>query len=108
MLWLRTISLFLSSVSHNLLLVVHLFIEILCLSISSRLSKLLAMESSKVNSVKDLPIGLDPTTEEEYSSQSKLLQEFTNISSIDKAWTFKSENGMNRFCTPILFLISIL
>lgn len=54
------------------------------------------MEGSKVNQVKDLPLGLDPTTEDEYDSQSKLLQEFTNISSIDKAWTFKSGgSGIN-------------
>lgn len=63
---------------------------------SKRFSKLFAMEGSKVNQVKDLPLGLDPTTEDEYNSQSKLLQEFTNISSIDKAWTFKSGgSGMN-------------
>ncbi|XP_057802776.1 acylamino-acid-releasing enzyme 2-like [Salvia miltiorrhiza] len=29
--------------------------------------------------------------EEEYASMSKLLQEFTSIPAIDKAWTFKSE-----------------
>nr|DAD19714.1 TPA_asm: hypothetical protein HUJ06_021177 [Nelumbo nucifera] len=35
----------------------------------------------------------DATVEEEYASQSKLLLEFINIPSIDKAWTFKSDKG---------------
>lgn len=51
------------------------------------------MDSSKACSVKELPVGLDEATEEEYASQSKLLQEFTSISSIDKAWIFKSDSG---------------
>ncbi|KAL5542092.1 hypothetical protein UlMin_009802 [Ulmus minor] len=71
---------------------------------TKRSSKLLAMEGSKTNPVKDLPLGLDATTEEEYSSQSKLLQEFTSISSIDKAWTFKS--GGNGIDSQAMFLIS--
>ncbi|KAL4285546.1 hypothetical protein GQ457_16G029420 [Hibiscus cannabinus] len=50
------------------------------------------MDSSKVGPVKEFPVGLDEDTEEEYASQSELLQEFTNISSIDKAWVFKSES----------------
>ncbi|KAK8684693.1 hypothetical protein V6N13_040709 [Hibiscus sabdariffa] len=54
----------------------------------------LAMDSSKVGPVKELPVGLDEATEEDYASQSKLLQEFTSISSIDKAWIFKSESGI--------------
>ncbi|KAG8658648.1 acylamino-acid-releasing enzyme isoform X2 [Manihot esculenta] len=53
-----------------------------------------AMDASKDASPKELPLGLDASTEEEYASQSKLLQEFTSISSIDKAWTFKSNSGM--------------
>ena len=51
------------------------------------------MGASKIDSGKDLPLGLDGATEEEYTLQSKLLQEFTRISSIDKAWTFKSGSG---------------
>ena len=54
----------------------------------------LAMEDSKAVPIKEMPLGLDTTTEEEYASQSKLLQEFTSIPSIDKAWTFKSDDGM--------------
>ncbi|XP_062108224.1 acylamino-acid-releasing enzyme isoform X2 [Humulus lupulus] len=53
------------------------------------------MEGSKGDSGKDLPLGLDAETEEEYALQSKLLQEFTSISNIDKAWTFKSGSGIN-------------
>lgn len=52
------------------------------------------MEGSKAGSVKELPLGIDVTTEEEYTLQSKLLKEFTSISSIDKAWIFKSDSGM--------------
>ncbi|XWS08891.1 hypothetical protein CRYUN_Cryun40dG0039300 [Craigia yunnanensis] len=59
-----------------------------------KLSSVLAMDSSKAGSVKELPVGLDEATEEEYASQSKLLQEITSISSIDKAWTFKSDSGL--------------
>ncbi|KAL0457100.1 UNVERIFIED_CONTAM: Acylamino-acid-releasing enzyme, partial [Sesamum latifolium] len=40
---------------------------------------------------KQIPVGLDAATQEEYASVSKLLQEFMDISTIDKAWTFKSE-----------------
>ncbi|MBA0651675.1 hypothetical protein Goklo_018981, partial [Gossypium klotzschianum] len=61
------------------------------------------MNSSKAGTVKELPVGIDEATEEEYASQSKLLQEFTNISSIDKAWVFKSESGI---CSQAMFLIS--
>ncbi|KAK9930971.1 hypothetical protein M0R45_018271 [Rubus argutus] len=32
------------------------------------------------------PLGIDATTAEEYASQSRVLQEFAAISSIDKAW----------------------
>lgn len=51
------------------------------------------MDSSKVGLVKELPVGLDEAAEEEYASQSKLLQDFNSISSIDKAWIFKSDSG---------------
>ncbi|XP_021291724.1 acylamino-acid-releasing enzyme isoform X1 [Herrania umbratica] len=60
---------------------------------TKKLSAVLAMDSSKAGLVKELPVGLDEATEEEYASQSKLLQEFTSISSIDKAWIFKSDSG---------------
>lgn len=53
------------------------------------------MDGSKItNVVEEFPSGIDPTTEEEYAEQSKLLQEFTKIPNIDKAWTFKSDSGM--------------
>ncbi|PON40165.1 Peptidase [Parasponia andersonii] len=61
------------------------------------------MEGSKVDSGKDLPLGLDAATEEEYTLQSKLLQEFTSISNIDKAWTFNSGSGIN---SQAMFLVS--
>ncbi|KAK4586247.1 hypothetical protein RGQ29_023434 [Quercus rubra] len=64
-------------------------------SLSSKIfSASLAMEDSKAVPIKEMPLGLDTTTEEEYASQSKLLQEFTSIPSIDKAWTFKSDDGI--------------
>jgi acylaminoacyl-peptidase len=52
------------------------------------------MDDSKAGPIKEMPLGLDATMEEEYASQSKLLQEFTSISNIDKAWIFKSDGGM--------------
>ncbi|KAK8709664.1 hypothetical protein V6N13_060677 [Hibiscus sabdariffa] len=60
------------------------------------------MDSSKASPVKVLPVGLDEDTEE-YASLSGLLQEFTSISSIDKAWIFKSESGTG---SQAMFLIS--
>lgn len=53
------------------------------------------MDGSKISAVVDeLPAGVDPETEGEYAEQSKLLQEFTTIPNIDKAWMFKSDSGM--------------
>ncbi|KAL4643377.1 hypothetical protein ACB092_02G087700 [Castanea dentata] len=52
------------------------------------------MGDSKAVPIKEMPRGLDTTIEEEYASQSKLLQEFTSVPSIDKAWTFKSDDGI--------------
>ncbi|KAG8484229.1 hypothetical protein CXB51_022744 [Gossypium anomalum] len=46
------------------------------------LPAILAMDSSKAGTVKELPVGLDEATEEEYASH------------IDKAWVFKSESGI--------------
>ncbi|KAB5545061.1 hypothetical protein DKX38_013173 [Salix brachista] len=51
------------------------------------------MDASVASSPKDLPVGLDAKTEEDCASLSKLLQEFTSIPNIDKAWTFKSDTG---------------
>uniref|UniRef100_A0A6N2MP39 acylaminoacyl-peptidase n=1 Tax=Salix viminalis TaxID=40686 RepID=A0A6N2MP39_SALVM len=51
------------------------------------------MDAPVASSPKDLPVGLDAKTEEDYASLSKLLQEFTSIPNIDKAWTFKSDTG---------------
>ncbi|KAA3454542.1 acylamino-acid-releasing enzyme isoform X1 [Gossypium australe] len=42
---------------------------------TKNLLAILAMDSSKAGTVKELPVGLDEATEEEYASQSKLLQE---------------------------------
>lgn len=52
-----------------------------------------AMDGSGVSPVKQVESGLDAFIEEEYVSQSKLYKEFTTISTIDKAWTFKSSNA---------------
>ncbi|OMO95588.1 hypothetical protein COLO4_15764 [Corchorus olitorius] len=54
----------------------------------------MAVDSSKTAPVKEFPLGIDETTEDDYASLSKLLQEFINVSSIDKAWVFKSGNGI--------------
>ncbi|XP_002517031.2 acylamino-acid-releasing enzyme isoform X2 [Ricinus communis] len=62
-----------------------------------------AMDASKAVSSRESPLGIDASTEEEYASQSKLLQEFTSISRIDKAWTFNSNTDM---CSQAIFSIS--
>ncbi|KAL0414423.1 UNVERIFIED_CONTAM: Acylamino-acid-releasing enzyme [Sesamum radiatum] len=49
------------------------------------------MDEARGSPSKQIPVGLDAATQEEYASVSKLLQEFTDISTIDKAWTFKSD-----------------
>lgn len=54
----------------------------------------LVMDGSKAGLPEKMAAGLD-ATEEEYASKSNLLQEFVNISTIDKAWAFKSADGMN-------------
>lgn len=61
---------------------------------SGRFSALFAMDVSQTDPLKEMTLGTDMATEEDYASQSKLLQEFTNICNIDKAWIFQSENGM--------------
>lgn len=60
-------------------------------------STVFAMDTSGAGELKDLKPEFDSTTEEEYASQSKLLQEFVGISSIDKAWIFKSDSGMESY-----------
>ncbi|XP_060178673.1 acylamino-acid-releasing enzyme-like isoform X2 [Lycium barbarum] len=51
------------------------------------------MENAEASPLKRFPLGLDETSEEEYSSQSALLQDFASIPTIDKAWTFTSTSG---------------
>ncbi|XP_006414693.2 acylamino-acid-releasing enzyme [Eutrema salsugineum] len=55
--------------------------------------RFVAMDSSGTDSAKELHVGFDLSTEEEYATQSKLLKEFVNIPSIDKAWIFNSDSG---------------
>ncbi|XP_042386087.1 acylamino-acid-releasing enzyme 1-like isoform X1 [Zingiber officinale] len=55
------------------------------LSVSSSAQAIFAKEMSSV--------AIDPANADEYASQSKLLQEFTNVPTIDKAWIFKSGNA---------------
>ncbi|XP_043692144.1 acylamino-acid-releasing enzyme-like isoform X1 [Telopea speciosissima] len=66
-------------------------------------STLFTMNVSGAVSQNEMPLALDAKAEEEYASQAKLLQEFTNICSIDKAWTFKSDNGKG---SQAMFLVS--
>lgn len=49
------------------------------------------MQAAAAMPEKVCPIGIDATTVDEYSSQAKLLQEFINVPSINKAWIFKSD-----------------
>ncbi|GJZ96026.1 hypothetical protein Tco_0668360 [Tanacetum coccineum] len=50
------------------------------------------MDGVVVRQVREVAVGVDAFTEEEYVSQFKLYKEFISIASIDKAWTFKSPN----------------
>ena len=70
----------------------------------------LGMDGSGISLTKEMKVSLDSAAEEEYASQSKLLQEFINISTIDKAWTFKCNNGMVLmfFCFTVFFHINTL
>lgn len=52
------------------------------------------MDGSEVGEVKEVAVNLDAFTEGEYASQSKIYKEFASLSTIDKAWTFKSSNGI--------------
>nr|XP_043633501.1 acylamino-acid-releasing enzyme isoform X2 [Erigeron canadensis] len=51
------------------------------------------MDGCNVFPEKEVGAGLDAFVEEQYASLSKLYKEFTSMSTIDKAWTFKSSNG---------------
>ncbi|KAL3828737.1 hypothetical protein ACJIZ3_017539 [Penstemon smallii] len=62
------------------------------LFLSYRSRSLSVMNSIGASPTKEMPTSLDAATQEEYASVSKLLQEFTSIPTIDKAWTFKSES----------------
>ncbi|KAJ0981572.1 hypothetical protein J5N97_009827 [Dioscorea zingiberensis] len=52
-----------------------------------------AMQEPSAVSLKDMQLGQDAADVEAYATQSKLLQEFASISSIEKAWIFNSESG---------------
>ncbi|KAG9451856.1 hypothetical protein H6P81_004760 [Aristolochia fimbriata] len=56
-------------------------------------SNITAMGSSEAALPKEMPLGMDPDMEEEYTFQSKLLQDFTNFPTVNKAWIFKSDDG---------------
>ncbi|XP_030541210.2 acylamino-acid-releasing enzyme isoform X2 [Rhodamnia argentea] len=60
---------------------------------AARFSALFAMDVSQADPLKEVTLGTDMATEEDYASQARLLQEFTNICNIDKAWIFRSEKG---------------
>ncbi|XP_050372077.1 acylamino-acid-releasing enzyme [Argentina anserina] len=65
----------------------HLFsTPLLSRSLVLSTKRLSTMDGSKASALKEMPLGIDETTEEDYALQSRLLQEFTSISSIDKAW----------------------
>ncbi|KAK8933434.1 hypothetical protein KSP39_PZI015418 [Platanthera zijinensis] len=61
-----------------------------------------AMEVPGAVAAKDMQHGIGETTVSEYESQSKLLQEFCRVPSIDKAWIFKSDGGTSQ----VMFSIS--
>jgi hypothetical protein len=82
------------------LLMIFVFASI-CSKRSSAIQAL--MDASVSSSPKDLPVGLDAKTEEEYASLSSLLQEFTSIPNIDKAWTFKSNTGKSSYLCDFNF-----
>ncbi|KAH0634197.1 hypothetical protein KY289_038043 [Solanum tuberosum] len=60
------------------------------------------MENPGASPFKDTPVGLDANSEEEYFSQCTLLKEFTEIPTIEKAWTLKSNSGASQ----VMFSIS--
>ncbi|XP_042030975.1 acylamino-acid-releasing enzyme-like isoform X2 [Salvia splendens] len=60
-----------------------------------------AMDNAGGILTKEVPVGLDAAAQEEFASLSVLLQEFSKISTIDKAWTVKPQNDS----TSAMFLI---
>ncbi|KAI0516333.1 hypothetical protein KFK09_009005 [Dendrobium nobile] len=62
-------------------------------SICCKLPSTVAMQGPGTVTAKDMPRGINETTVHEYDSQAKLLQEFSKVPSIDKAWIFKSDSG---------------
>lgn len=52
------------------------------------------MESSTFSDSKDMPRAMSEQVDDDYASVSKLLLEFNNFSTINKAWVFNSDNGM--------------
>jgi hypothetical protein len=51
---------------------------------------------------------MDALTPEEYASQSKLLQEFTTVPSIDSALILKTNNGIDSLFTLLPLSIIII
>ncbi|KAK4783154.1 hypothetical protein SAY86_007528 [Trapa natans] len=89
--------------SHLNYTIIHRRISLHHPHISKGLPVILAMDVSGPDSRKDSPLGVDMAMEEEYVSLSKLLQDFTSICSIDRTWTFSSENGNE---STAMFLVS--
>ncbi|KAL3626355.1 hypothetical protein CASFOL_029904 [Castilleja foliolosa] len=55
------------------------------------------MENTGEVPTKETPVEVDASILEDYASVSKILQEFSDIPTIDKAWTFKTEGeGVSR------------
>ncbi|CAD5175172.1 unnamed protein product [Musa acuminata subsp. malaccensis] len=68
-----------------------------------------AMQAPDSVSAKEMPPnGIDPTTAEEYASQSKLLQEFVNLPIIDKAWIFKSDTANTSWAMFLVRQVDLL
>lgn len=65
------------------------------------------MENSGASPFKDTPVGLDANSEEEYFSQSTLLKEFTEIHTIEKAWTLKSNSGIATSTLSRYFVVPV-
>ncbi|CAH1427163.1 unnamed protein product [Lactuca virosa] len=57
------------------------------------------MDNIGVSPKKEVAVAVDASIEEEYASLSKLYKEFTNMSTIDKAWNYKSPNGKGSHAT---------
>ncbi|ONK60593.1 uncharacterized protein A4U43_C08F20250 [Asparagus officinalis] len=57
---------------------------------------------------KDLTLSIDPTTEEKDVSEAKLLQEFTNIPNIDKAWIVKSDSENSSHAMFLINQVNLL